>query len=179
MFRFLILALPLVILALALFHFAGEALDLDQPVKLGAPFLLGRWVLEALGLTALYVLVYERGFGRWAAGLAACWTAWLFRGPVLALVVAGDVRFGASDWWRLLVAWLLLYTVCGLVMGAVARSLEREAERLEGRGESPEAATEASVSRPVTSSETAVGAGPDDERDDEDEEIRATPEEVR
>lgn len=163
MFRFLILALPLVILALALFHFAGEALDLDQPARLGAPFLLGRWVLEALGLTALYILVYERGLGRWAAGLAACWTAWLFRGPVLVLVVAADVRLGTSDWWRLLVAWLFLYTVCGLVMGAVARSLERQAERLEAGGRRPGA---------------GFAAGPDGERGDDDEEIRATPEKV-
>lgn len=171
MFRFLILALPLVTLALALFHFAGEALDLDQPAKLAAPFLLGRWVLEALGLTALYVLIYERGLGRWAAGLAACWTAWLFRGPVTVLVVAADVRLGTADWWRLLVAWLILYTVCGLVMGAVARSLERETERPEARAERPEAG----VGRPGAGS----AAGSDDERGDEDEGLHATPEEVR
>lgn len=170
MFRFLILALPLVILALALFHFAGEALDLDQPAKLAAPFLLGRWVLEALGLTALYVLVYERGLGRWASGLAACWTAWLFRGPVSVLVVAGGVRLGTSDWWRLLVAWLILYTVCGLVMGAVARSLEPEAGRLKDRTARPAAG----VHRTGASS----GARSNGERGDDDEEIGATPEEA-
>jgi hypothetical protein len=127
LFRFLILALPLVLLALGLFHFAGEALDLSRPGTLPAPYLLGRWILEAAGLTALYVLVHERGLGRWAAGLASCWTAWIFRGPVLVLTVGDGSRLDSAAWWRLIVGWFVLYTICGLVMGAVARSLEKGA----------------------------------------------------
>lgn len=128
LFRFLILALPLVLLAIALAHFAGEALDLAQPGQLAAPYLLGRWLLEATGLVALYILIHERGLGRWMAGLASAWTAWLFRGPVLMLTVGGSSRLSSAAWWRLLVAWLVLYTLCALAMAMVARSLEVGAE---------------------------------------------------
>lgn len=124
LFRFLILAFPLVLLTIAVGHFAGEAAGLAFPVDLPAPYLLGRWLLEATGLVALYVLVHERGLGRWLSGLAACWTAWLFRGPVLMLTVGGSSRLSSAGWWRLLAAWLALYTVCALAMALVARSLE-------------------------------------------------------
>lgn len=122
--RFLVLALPLVVLALALGHFAVEAAELVRPRGLPAPYLLGQWILEATGLTALFVLVRERGLGRWLAGLAGSWTAWIFRGPVLALTVAPASRLAASAWWHLVLVWLGVYTVCGLLMAAVARGLE-------------------------------------------------------
>ncbi|HUP42728.1 MAG TPA: hypothetical protein VM599_05910 [Thermoanaerobaculia bacterium] len=122
--RFLVLALPLVLLALGAFHFAAEALDLAVP-ELPAPYLLGLWVLEAIGLVALFLLVRERGLGRWAAGLAASSTAWIFRGPVLALSAAGASRLPAGSWSTLVLAWLGLYSVCGLLMAAVAGHLER------------------------------------------------------
>jgi hypothetical protein len=122
--RFLVLALPLVLLALGAFHFAAEALDLAVP-ELPAPYLLGLWVLEAIGLVALFLLVRERGLGRWAAGLAASSTAWIFRGPVLALTAAGASRLPAGSWSTLVLAWLGLYSVCGLLMAAVAGHLER------------------------------------------------------
>ncbi len=114
------LALPLVILAQALFHFGVEALDLARPQALPAPYLLGLWVLEGLGLVALFALVRERHLNRWAAGLAAAWTAWVFRGPVLALTVAGASTLSAHAWWTLVIGWFGLYTVCGLLMAAVA-----------------------------------------------------------
>lgn len=127
MLRFLVLSLPLLLLALGVFHFAGEALDLPVP-ELPAPYLLGLWVLEALGLVALFLLVRERGLGRWLAALAASWTAWLFRGPVLALAAAGVARVPLAGWWTLVLAWLVLYTICGLLMASVASGLERPAE---------------------------------------------------
>lgn len=128
LFRFLILALPLVMLTLGVFHFGAEALDLVMPRSLPAPQLLGLWLLEATGLVALYLLVRERGLGRWLAGLAAAWSAWIFRGPVLVLTVAAATRLSGTAWWRLSAAWLGLYTVCGLVMASVARSLETPPE---------------------------------------------------
>ncbi|MGD2116215.1 MAG: hypothetical protein PVG07_14265 [Acidobacteriota bacterium] len=164
MFRFLILALPLVLLALGLFHFAGEALDLALPGELPAPYLLGRWLLEATGLTALYVLVHERGLGRWSAGLAACWTAWIFRGPVLVLTMGDGSRLDSAAWWRLMVGWFVLYTVCGLMMGAVARSLERRREELPetGADRSGERGPRES-SREGRTSRTEGGGPPSDE----------------
>jgi hypothetical protein len=112
-----------------------------MPGALPAPQLLGRWLLEATGLVALYLLVRERGLGRWLAGLASGWTAWIFRGPVLVLTVANASRLSASAWWNLSAAWFGLYTVCGLVMASVARSLEGREEPIEP--ERPEAAATA------------------------------------
>ncbi len=119
--RFLLLAPPLVLLALGSFHYGGELLGLPVPALPG-PFLLGLWVLEAIGLVALYLLVRERLLGRWIAGVAAAWTAWIFRGPVLALSTAGAPA-SAPSWAPMVLAWLGLYTVCGLLMASVAGSL--------------------------------------------------------
>lgn len=124
MFRFLVLALPLLLLALGLFHFGSEAAGLPLP-RISAPYLLGLWLLESLGLVALFLLVRERRLNRWLAGLAVAWAAWIFRGPVLALAVAGASSVSGGDWWKLTLAWLGLYTVCGILMAAVAGGLER------------------------------------------------------
>ena len=122
MFRFLVL--PLLLLALGLFHFGSEAAGLPLP-RVPAPYLLGLWLLESLGLVALFLLVRDRRLGRWLAGLAVAWAAWIFRGPVLALTTAGASSVSGGDWWKLVLAWLALYTVCGVLMAAVAGSLER------------------------------------------------------
>lgn len=125
--RFLVLSLPLLLLALAVSHFAAEALELAVPA-LPAQYLLGLWVIEALGLVALFLLVRVRSLNRWVAGLAASWAAWIFRGPVLALTAGGVARLQAGSWSGLILSWLVLYTVCGLLMAAVAGGLEgREA----------------------------------------------------
>lgn len=124
--RFLLLAPPLVLLALGSFHYGSELLGLPVPALPG-PFLLGLWVLEAIGLVALYLLVRERLIGRWIAGVASAWAAWIFRGPVLALSAAGAPASAAagwgSSWGALVLAWLGLYTVCGLLVASVAGSL--------------------------------------------------------
>ncbi len=119
MLRFLLLAPPLVLLALGAFHYGGELLGLAVP-DLPAPFLLGLWLLEASGLVALFLLVRERRLNRWVAGIASAWIAWIFRGPVLALSVAA----GGRTWGPLVLAWLALYTVCGLLTASVAGSLD-------------------------------------------------------
>ncbi len=152
LFRFLILALPLVMLTLGVFHFGAEAIDLASPASLPAPQLLGRWLLEATGLVALYLLVRDRGLGRWLGGLASAWTAWIFRGPVLVLTVAGAARLSSTAWWHLSAAWLGLYTVCGLMMASVARSLET-ADALEGTEEIEDAV-------PAERDETTPGHAP-------------------
>jgi hypothetical protein len=132
--RFLLLAPPLVLLALGAFHYGGELLGLPVP-RLPGPFLLGLWVLEAIGLVALFLLVRERLLDRWIAGAASAWTAWIFRGPVLALSSAGgsvgpigEGAAGSGSWGPLVLAWLGLYTVCGLLMASVAGSLDTTSE---------------------------------------------------
>src|SRR5947199_1905879 len=88
--RFLIFALPLLVLTMGLFRFAQEALKLTpdpaalslaSAVSLPGWVTLATWLLEAVALAALYLLVLGRGGSRWAAGLVTGWIAWVFRGP--------------------------------------------------------------------------------------------------
>lgn len=119
--RFLLLALPLVLLAQGAFHYGGELVGLPVP-GLSGPGLLALWTLESLTLVGLFLLVRERGLGRWTAGLATGWSAWVFRGPVQALSFGLQAPFGGS-WGPVLLGWFGLYTVCGLLMASVAGSL--------------------------------------------------------
>ena len=126
--RFLIFALPLLVLTMALFQFALEALgrapDLSALSHSGASPLpgwvvLATWVLEAVGLAALYLLIQGRS-GRWLAGLLTGWIAWVFRGPLLVVTVAGLAGLPPGPWWGLVFSWWVLYTLCGLLLGSVA-----------------------------------------------------------
>ena len=141
--RFLLLALPLLVLSIAVFHFALEALGLADgealAVRLGGvdlPHLpgwavAGTWVLEAIALTALFLMVQTPGraagqrsgqrSGWWLDGLLAGWIAWVFRGPLLVItLVAAGVHPG--PWWKLAFLWLALYSICGLLLGALAET---------------------------------------------------------
>jgi hypothetical protein len=89
----------------------------------------GAWCLEALGLTALFLLIHGRGAGAgagsgagtgWWNGLLAGWIAWVFRGPLLVISVA-EVGLSPGPWWSAALSWLALYTVCGLLLGALAQ----------------------------------------------------------
>lgn len=126
--RFLIFALPLLVLTMALFRFAEEALgmapDLERLSPLGIVHLpgwvmLATWGLESVGLAALFLMIQGRG-GRWLAGLLAGWIAWVFRGPLLVVTVASLAGLPPSPWWALVLSWWVLYTLCGLVLGGVA-----------------------------------------------------------
>jgi hypothetical protein len=147
--RFLVLALPLLVLAMALQRFALEALGLAPiapilppgPARPGAGSaaailggalpawaVAGAWCLEALGLTALFLLIHGRGVAGagtgagtgWWNGLLAGWIAWVFRGPLLVISVA-EVGLSPGPWWSAALSWLALYTVCGLLLGALAQ----------------------------------------------------------
>lgn len=126
--RFLLFALPLLVLTMALFHFAEEALGMapnpallspSGAVRLPGWVMLATWGLESVGLAALFLMIQGRG-GRWLAGLLAGWIAWVFRGPLLVVTVAGLAGLPPGPWWVLALSWWVLYTLCGLVLGGAA-----------------------------------------------------------
>jgi len=126
--RFLIFALPLLVLTMALFSFALEALGMaPDPALLSrsgiAPLpgwvVLATWVLEAVGLAALFLLIQGRG-GRFLAGLLTGWIAWVFRGPLLVVTVAGLAGLPPGPWWTMAFSWWVLYSLCGLLLGGAA-----------------------------------------------------------
>jgi hypothetical protein len=90
---------------------------------------LATWALEALALSTLFVLVYGRGWGG-VSGLLTGWIAWVFRGPLLVVTVAGHAGLPPAPWWALAFRWWVLYSLCGLLLGVIASltQLGREAE---------------------------------------------------
>jgi len=119
--RFLALSLPSLCLAFAVFHFGWQAFGLTNPLELPPRYQLGLWLLEALGLTLLFLLLRGVGRGRVLAGIAAAWVGWIFRGPALVLTVVAVTGLPRESWWTLAIGWLGLYTVCGLILAAIAR----------------------------------------------------------
>ena len=127
--RFLAFSLPLLILAMALYRFVLDALRMapDPAVlsraavtKLPGHVLIATWVLEAIALSALYLLIQGRGGSRWLNGLLTGWIAWVFRGPLLVVSVVGLAGLPQGPWSTLAFSWLLLYTLCGLLLGGAA-----------------------------------------------------------
>lgn len=112
---------------MALFHFVLETVGwAPDPVRLGsvrtvslpAWVMLGTWCLEAIGLVALFLLIDGRSR---ASGLLTGWIAWVFRGPLLVLSVAGLGGLPPAPWWSLAFSWWILYSLCGLLLGALSR----------------------------------------------------------
>jgi len=127
--RFLLLSLPLLILAMALFHFAldalGKAPNITAISAAGARVLppwvpLVTWILESLGLSALFLLIYGRNSMRWLSGLLTGWIAWVFRGPLLVVSVVGIAGLPPAPWWSMAFSWWILYTLCGLLLAGAA-----------------------------------------------------------
>ncbi len=127
--RFLILALPLLVLTMGLFRFGQEMLKIaPDPAALSRSTVLAlpawvtfaTWILEAVGLAALFLLIQGRGGSPWASGLLAGWIAWVFRGPLLVVTVVGLAGLPPHPWWGLAFSWWILYTLCGLVLGLAA-----------------------------------------------------------
>ena len=130
--RFLILVVPLLLVLFALHAFImvgmgwgpdtgplarfGLSPDPNPPMEL----LLGGWLLESLGLTALFLLIQGRSGSALLDGLATGWVAWIFRGPVLVLTLERWSRLPRDPWWPLAQRWLVLYTICGLTLAFVA-----------------------------------------------------------
>lgn len=133
MLRFLVLALTLLVLTMAAFAFAADHLA-PPPAGVGVDFsfaadgmsprlVLAAWLLEAMALTALFLLVQGRAGSWWLDGLAAGWLGWIFRGPLLVLTVAAATRLAPQPFWGMALRWFVLYTLCGLLLAALARRL--------------------------------------------------------
>lgn len=115
------------ILTLGLFTFAAEVLGLQAgPGLLGTaaglpmPLVLGTWLLEAVGLTALFLILHGRTGSRFLDGLLVAWSAWLFRGPLLVITAVGVTRGPAEPWWSMALVQLAAYTLCGVVLAVLA-----------------------------------------------------------
>lgn len=132
--RYLLFAVPLLVLTLGLFTFALEALGLQTAPALRATdalpplFVLGTWLLEAVGLTALFLILEGRTSSRWLEGLLTGWISWVFRGPLLVLTVVPLTRQPPDLWWALALRWLAVYTLCGLLLALLAHRLGLDPE---------------------------------------------------
>lgn len=100
---------------------ARLGLERSTPLPLGVA--AGGWAIEALALTALFLLVQGRSGGWFLDGVVTGLIGWIFRGPLLVLSVVGLSRLGPEPWWPMAQRWLVLYVVCGAVLAVVARSV--------------------------------------------------------
>jgi hypothetical protein len=112
----------------------GGGVDLPGWIRLAT------WALESLALSTLFVLVHGRGWGG-VSGLLTGWIAWVFRGPLLVVTVAGYAGLPPGPWWSLALRWWVLYSLCGLLLGVIASltHLGREAEAAAAASEAGEA----------------------------------------
>ena len=122
--RFLFLAVLATVLLLGTAALAFDALDGGSSGRrLDGAVVLGGWLLEAIALTALFLLIQGRGGSWWLDGLLTAGLAWIFRGPVLVLEVAAVLGNSSARWWHLSQRWLLTYALCGLLLAFLARQL--------------------------------------------------------
>ncbi len=163
MIRFIVYAVPLLILLLALFGFAVELLDaeprrgsvirlalFEQP-QVPGNLVVGAWLVEVSGLIALFLLAQGRFAAWWLDGLVAGWVAWVFRGPLLVITIVVAARQPQGPWWKLAFGWWVLYSVCGLSLAILARRSRLEPWIL------PEVTTEVEQEQPENASaETTV-----------------------
>lgn len=149
--RFLLIAFPLLLLLIALFNLGAEVFGVAtgmgplvgwKPGQAGVPgaYVLGTWALEAVALTALFLLIDGRGGWYLTNALAAVWIAWVFRGPLLVLTAAGAGGSATTDWWPLAWRWFGLYTAAGIILAITARLTGLR--RLRPRPKPPEASAE-------------------------------------
>ena len=129
--RFLFFALPLLVLAMAVYRFGLEAVGMapdpallspSAPPRLPGWVALATWGLESIGLAALFLMIQGRGGSRLVSGLLAGWIAWVFRGPLLVVTAVSLAGLAPGPWWALVFSWWILYTICGLLLGVVAVS---------------------------------------------------------
>lgn len=134
--RYFASAVVLLLLAMSIFAFALDTFGL-LPAGASADFslvgsrvparaLVAGWILEALALAVLFLAVNERMGSWWRDGLVTGWLAWIFRGPLLVLAVAGATRLPVAPWWRMTLCWFVLYSLCGLLLSALWAAMRPE-----------------------------------------------------
>ncbi len=122
--RFLFLTIPLATLLLGGAALGFDLLDGGEfGPRLDGKTVAGGWLLEATALAALFLLVQGRGGSWWLDGLLAAWLGWIFRGPVMVLVVVEQLGGGRDPWWTMALQSLLVYSLVGFLMALVARKL--------------------------------------------------------
>lgn len=134
MLRFVLLAVPLAVLVLALATFAADSAGLGPDLaplearglanSAGLPRGVGAaaLVFEGIALAALYLLIEGRFDRWWLDGLAAGLAAWLFRGPILVLAVAALVRVPTAPIWEMARVALFADPAATLAVAALART---------------------------------------------------------
>jgi hypothetical protein len=98
-------------------------LGLLRHAPIAGAAVLGGWLVEALGLTALFLLIQGRSGRWWLDGLLTGWIAWIFRGPLLLLSLAALTSLPREPWWSLSLRWWLVYPLGGLLLAILARGL--------------------------------------------------------
>ncbi len=136
--RFLVFAIPLLLLAMAGFTFVLESLDLAPDTAVLARWGLERsspppasvtlvaWLVEAAALAALFLVVQGRSGRWWLDGALTGALAWVFRGPLLVSTLATLTllpRQPFAEWAR---GALVLDLLCGLLLAGLARLLRVE-----------------------------------------------------
>lgn len=135
MLRFILHSVPILVLFLAAFGLVVGHVGLGQvgsltvigPGSAPAKIVLATWLLEALGLIVLFLLIEGRSRFWLLDGLLTAWVAWIFRGPLLVVTIVVAAGRAQQPWWRMALAYWVLYTVCGLTM-AIVRRLQRRAQ---------------------------------------------------
>ena len=89
------------------------------PLRLSA----AGWAIEALALTALFLLIQGRTGAWWMDGLVAGLIGWVFRGPILVMSIVSLSRLGVDPWWPMSMRWLALYSICGVALATTARAV--------------------------------------------------------
>ena len=138
MARFVILALPLLLLLMAGYGFLAEqlgrapdsaalaGLGLERSTPAPAALTLGGWLVEAAALVALFLLVQGRSGRWWLDGLLTGALAWVFRGPLLVATLAAMTRLPLEPFATWARGALLLELGCGLLLAGLARLLKVE-----------------------------------------------------
>lgn len=158
MLRFVLLAVPLAVLVLALAAVGADlvgygpdssplaARGVARPEGLPRTYEAAALAFEGIALVALFLLLEGRSGIWWLDGVVCGLAAWLFRGPLLVLTVAALTRLPTEPFWQVARLALLAEPAAGLAIAALARASgpwnRREDAPSGHRGDAPTARRE-------------------------------------